>query len=130
MDGFMIAFLFFLGTIFLSRWLSDRANKALDQQKKAELVDLFSNTRLASFGILAVIILVFFGSIKFQWVDPFVSYLLYTVAIVTFLVISSLQSVRKLRSANFPEAFIRSFLLSTLVRFIGLIVFFAITGYY
>jgi hypothetical protein len=50
MDNFMIAFVIVLVTMFVARTINEKATKKLDQGKKAELIDLFSNSRIYTTG--------------------------------------------------------------------------------
>jgi hypothetical protein len=130
MDTFIISFTLLLGVVFLSRMINEKANKKLDQTKKAELVDLFSSSRIYSFGALIVIIIMFFLSLRFDLIDPFVTYLIYIFLAITYMIITGLYSYKILRKNNFPDSYIRSYLLSTTIRFIGLVTFFATMNYY
>jgi divalent metal cation (Fe/Co/Zn/Cd) transporter len=129
MDNFIIAFILLLGVVFISRMINEKANKKLDQAKKAELIDLFSSTRIYSFGVLIVIIILFFLSLRFNLLDPFITYLIYIFLVIAYLIITGLNSFRLLKKNNFPDSFIKSYLISTTIRFLGLIIFFVIMKY-
>ncbi len=122
----MIAILVILGIMFLSRTLNENANKKLDQDKKAELVDLFSKDRIFNFGILIIIVLIFFINIKLNLIDPILNYGIYIGSILTFLTVSTFLSFKKLKKNNFPDSYIRSYITITTIRFLGIVIFFAI----
>jgi len=126
MDNFMIAFLILLGLIFLSRFVSEKANKHLDSNKKAELIDLFSKVRIYTYGILIGIIGLFFASLKFNWIDPQITYIIYVVSIFIFIIATSYFSYDKLKKNGFPNTYIKFYLISTSIRFLGLIIFIAL----
>ncbi|WP_028980201.1 hypothetical protein [Sporocytophaga myxococcoides] len=126
MDYGMIAILVILGIMFLSRTLNENANKKLDQDKKAELVDLFSKDRIFNFGILIIIVLIFFINIKLNLIDPILNYGIYIGSILTFLTVSTFLSFKKLKKNNFPDSYIRSYITITTIRFLGIVIFFAI----
>jgi hypothetical protein len=123
MDNFMIAVILFIAIIFLSRIINERATKKLSQEKKAELIDLFSKSRIYSMGILIAIIIFYFASLKLQIVDPNVAVGVYFVLILTFLVITGYQSFNKLKGNNFPDSYIKSHLLSTTIKLLGFVLF-------
>ncbi|MCO4294098.1 hypothetical protein NF867_14640 [Solitalea sp. MAHUQ-68] len=129
MDDFMIAIVLLLVTTFISRTISEKATKKLDQIKKAELIDLFSNGRIYAFGILIGIVVLFFLSTKFNLLDPLIAYIIYIVSILVFLIVTSIISYRKLKANDFPGTYIKSYLLSTSLRFIGFVIFFTMIKY-
>ncbi len=126
MDYGMIAILVILGIMFLSRTLNENANKKLDQDKKAELVDLFSKDRIYNFGILIIIILIFFINIKLNLIEPFLNYGIYIASILIFMTVSTYLSFKKLKKNNFPDSYIKSYITVTTIRFLGIVIFFAI----
>jgi len=126
MDRFMIAFLLVLGLIFLSRIINEKANKKLTTEKKLELYDLFSKNRIYTFGILIGIIILFFASMKFSLLDPTTSFILYIFLVLSFLAISGYSSYKKLKEHDFPDFYIKSYLLTTSIRFLGIVIFFAL----
>lgn len=126
MDYGMIAILVILGIMFLSKTLNENANKKLDQDKKAELVDLFSKDRIYNFGILIIIILIFFINIKLNLIEPFLNYGIYIASILIFMTVSTYLSFKKLKKNNFPDSYIKSYITVTTIRFLGIVIFFAI----
>lgn len=122
----MIAILVMLGIMFLSRTLNENANKKLDQDKKAELVDLFSKDRIYNFGILIIIISIFFINIKLNLIDQYLNYGIYIGSVVIFMIVSTYLSFRKLKKNNFPDSYIKSYITVTTIRFLGIVIFFAI----
>jgi hypothetical protein len=128
-DNLMIAFVLLLGCIFASRTISIRATKKLDQDKKALLMDLFSGVGIYTYGILIGIIVLFFISLRFHLIDPFITYIIYIVSLLGFIIILSYFSYSKLKKNNFPDSYIKSYLISTSLRLLGLVIFFAILQY-
>lgn len=122
----MIALLVILGIMFLSRTLNENANKKLDQDKKAELVDLFSKDRIYNFGFLIIIVLIFFINMKLNLIDPFLNYGIYIGSVLIFMAVSTYLSFKKLKKNNFPDSYIKSYITVTTIRFLGIVIFFAI----
>jgi len=60
----MISLGLMMGFLFISKMIIGRANKKLDSNKKAELVDLFSQNGKFAFGLLIIIIGGFLRSYK------------------------------------------------------------------
>lgn len=124
MDNFTISFLGLLGCILISRAINEKAIKKLDQDKKSTLIDLFSNGSSYRLGILIGIVVLYFLSLKFNLMKPTMTYIIYIVLLLIFMIISSYGAYKKLKENNFPDSYINSYLLSTTIRFMGLIVFF------
>lgn len=120
----MIAFILLLGSTFLARTINDRANKNLNQDQKVALIDLFSNSRIYTFGLLIGIVALYFIGLRFNLLDPAILSSLYIMAMVLFILTTSVVSYRKLKANGFPYTYTRSYITSTTVRFIGMIVFF------
>lgn len=125
----MISFIVLLVFIFISRAIGEKANKQLDQSKKAELIDLFSKSRIYTFGTLIVIILFFFASIRFQLIDPVITFVIYIILVLGYFIVVAILSYRKLKQNNFPDSYIKLYLITTTLRLFGLVVFFLILNY-
>lgn len=123
MDNMIIAFIVFLGFIFAARYLGEKANKKLDTEKKAELIDLFSKGRVLTFGILIGILLLFYANSKFNIIDHEYSFTLYIASLFGYIIITAYFSYKKLKQNNFPDSYINIYILSTVVRFAGLGIF-------
>ncbi|MFK7811252.1 MAG: hypothetical protein AB8B59_02085 [Maribacter sp.] len=122
MDHTIIAFLIFIVAIFISRVINQKANKKLDANKKAELVDLFSKKGLYTFGILIIIIAFYLGNLKFQWINPSIANSTYFIILILFILISRYIDFKKLRDYDFPNNYIKMYLLSSTIRFVGLVI--------
>lgn len=123
MDHFMLAFLLLIGSIFLSRYVNDRAIQKLEQDKKAQLVDLFSNRRNYSTFILFGIVALFFAVIHFNWLDAFLTYVIYALSIIVYMVVNGYRSYQQLKQLQFPDFYIRAYLPSTFIRFASIVIF-------
>ena len=126
MDNFMISFMVLLVFIFGTRIISEKANKKLSVEKKAELIDLFSNTRTRTFGLIILIIGLYFLALKFQILPPSLTMALYLILLLAFIGYNTVAAQRKLKENDFPDEFIKSYLLTSTLRFIGILIFFAI----
>lgn len=124
MDNFMISFIILLCSTFLSRIINERANKKLSQEHKIALMDLFSSSRIYTSGLLIVITVAYFTGVRSNIVSPTILSSLYIISMTLFIIITSIQSYKKLKANDFPDNYTRSYITSTTVRFIGMIVFF------
>lgn len=128
-DNFMIGFVMLLVSVFASRTINDRANKNLDQTKKAELIDLFANVRILNFAVLIAIVVLFYLSIRFELVDPTIAWIAYFVSISAYIIVNGISAYRKLKLNGFSDSYIKSYLIATSVRVLGIVIFFAIVRF-
>lgn len=123
MDNFIAAFILMLGLNFIAQFINSKALKKLDDEKKLLLIDLFAASRINTFAVLFGIIVLFLLNLKFQLINPRISLLIYLFLLITFIIITSSMAYKKLKANAFSDDFIRSYILSTSVRFLGLIFF-------
>lgn len=123
MDNFIAAFILMLGLNFIAQFITTKALKKLDEEKKLLLIDLFAASRINTFAVLFGIIVLFLLNLKFQLINPRVSLLIYLFLLITFIIVTSNMAYKKLKANAFSDDFIRSYILSTSVRFLGLIFF-------
>jgi len=109
----------FVVTILLSRYINSKAIKKLSMEKKAKLIDTFSGFSVWSIVPLLVII----GGFYFA-VDYMGNYLLY---LALLLLVSSVYVIglqvyiyKKLKNMDYPMSYIKQYILSVVVRFVGL----------
>jgi hypothetical protein len=123
---YIAAILIWLGMTFLSRRVNDKANKILDIDKKAALVYLASGNKTFSLVSVIGIVVLFFLCIKNEWLNPILSYVLYFVLLISSFIISSYLILKKLQEHQYPDAYIKSYLISAGLRGLGIALFVAI----
>jgi predicted permease len=101
----MIGMIFLLVAILVSSAMNKKANLKLSEEKKAELITLFSAGKNAKYIILVAILCLYFINLKFY---------------------SARESFKKLKENDFPETYIRTYLMATALRFIGIAGFFVL----
>jgi hypothetical protein len=112
----------FIGFIILSRYINNQAIKKLSTQKKAELLDGFGN-----FSVWAVVpLFLMMGGFYFaiDYIENnFVLYLsLFFLIIGIYVVGIQVYIYKKLKKMDYPISYIKQYILSVLVRFLGLFV--------
>lgn len=130
MDNFMIAILVLLVSSFAGRRINQKASEKLNDEQKAKLVTLFSKSGLYRFGVLIVVLALYFLNIKFKWIDLGIAIFVFAIFVLTFLAGTAYVTYKKLKENSFPEEYITKNLLSTLIRILGLIMFFTILYYF
>jgi hypothetical protein len=129
MDSNIIAIFLLLLIIYATRTIIGISNKKLEQSKKAELVDLFSKARIFTFGILILIIALYVLSLKLRWFEPIIIYIGYGILVFLYVILTSILSYKKLKNNNFPDFYIKSYILTTSIRILGLIFFFILAEF-
>ena len=129
MENYVTAFIILLGAIFISRIFTERGNKYLDAEKKSGLLDLFSKDRTYGLGILFGIIILYVVVINYNLLPFILTTILYFVLISIFLFVSTYRSWILLRKHNYPNEYIRLYLIATAISLGGMIIFFALIFY-
>jgi len=129
MDNVTIAFIILFVSMFGSSMIQAKSLKDLDQDKKVTLIELFSKSRFYFLGILLAILLLFFCSIKFQWLAPSIAASIYIVVLVLYFIASSYLAYKKLKEHGFSDVYIRSYLLSSGLRLVGLSIFLLLVNF-
>lgn len=124
MTGYIIGLIILLISIYASRAINNNATQKLNDQKKVLIVDLFSKGSSTAFVILIGLIVLFFLSLKFHWLNPTATYVYYFTAIISYLGVTSYISFKKLKENDFPNGFIQAYLMSSVVRIVGMTLFF------
>lgn len=124
MDNSIIGFIVFIAAYVIGRLVGERGLKKLTEEERGRLLGGFSKYRV--FSLLGVIVLVVIHySFRALAPDSRAAGLpFFVVALVFYLLLSSLYSYRKLKSLGMPDAYINNFLLSTLIQYAGIFVFF------
>lgn len=116
--GFVVAYI-------ASRVVRERALKRLSTEQKARLLDAFSGYRTYFMSAAVGLPLLYFLAIKL-W--PSIQSILTPIFFVLFglmLVLMTWLSFRKLKALNLPNDYIRSFLVSSGIEYLGIAFLFA-----
>ena len=118
-----------IGVVFglISRAINYKATKKLDQDKKAKLFDLFYGTGFYNTVIWIGLTILFFISIKFQLIDKLTAYVIYIISFLGFIVITNYISFRKLQRNNFQYSYIKPYIISKSLGFLGILLFLTIS---
>ena len=122
-DKYMIGLLVFLLFILFARMLNERANKKLSIEKKAELVDVFSQYRIITFAVMIVILLAYFLMLKTELFSPTVIMIVYIGLLVAYISGYTFLAYKKLKNHDFPGAYIKTYLQSAVIRMSGIVMF-------
>jgi hypothetical protein len=123
---FIIAVVAFLGSIFGSRMVMDKAGHKLDTAQKAALIDLTARERKTGMFILLAMVVVFLAVMYLKLFDYRIASIVYFCGFGAYMIAMSVVTFRKLQQQNYPADYLKSFKLSTLIRVSGIVFFFII----
>lgn len=121
---FEISISIFIIALIISKVLSEKALKELPEKKKIELVDKFSNMRI--YSILSIFIVL--GGLYYAVKNTDINskqliYLYYSFPFI-YMLITQTYIYKKLLHLDFPQSYIKKFILSQIVIAIGIIILF------
>jgi len=124
MENVFYGIIIWLLCVFGSTFIYNRAMKQLTTEKKGELLERFSKFR--SYSLLAVIVIavVYFLMIRQQVFDYRTLTIYYFVAFIAYLIFVNYYAYNMMKKYAFDPGFIRLYILSIVLRFVGLIIFF------
>ncbi len=121
MDPLIYVFVPVFIAIIASRTITERANKHLDQEQKAGLVDLFSEMRTQGVWIIVGLIVVFFANMKFKFIPANIALSVYFFVLVAYMILLGTRSNKILRENNYPREYIKMYLLASSIRLAGIL---------
>src|SRR5438874_2437971 len=111
--------------IIISRIIMEKALKHLSSDEKARLVDAFSRYRIYNYAAVLVLMVLYLASTKYFLRFNFIITPLFFISFLVVTSILSLLSYRKLKALNIPAGYIRSYLISLGIQYVGIGVLFA-----
>lgn len=126
MQEHLIALMILLVFVFGSRQMMTKAMNKLTSSQKADLVDIFSKSNLFNYAVLILLLGLFFMNMQYQYTSKQTNLILYLSSITVYIIVSSYSAYKKLTAAELPKDYIKAYLISTALRTIGLVIFFAL----
>jgi small-conductance mechanosensitive channel len=116
----LFGFLVFVAAVIISRVIMERALKPLSSDEKARLVDAFSGQRIYRYVVMFALMIAYFVVTRFAPQLYAISSLIFIIALMVVTTILSAFSYRKLKSLNLPSDYIRSYLISLAIQYMGI----------
>ena len=123
----MLSFLILIGSVFLARVVNEKANKTLAPIQKAALIDLFASNRTLYFGLMILLIGFYFAVLKWNLLPIIWTMIGYFTLLILSLTVNAYLAYRKLNANGFPKTYIRLYLASSSIRFVGILLFIGLT---
>ena len=117
----------FISAYIISRIISESSLRKLSIEQKAILLDAFSSYRIYSLIGVFVIVVSYLLASYFLWqYDRFVTPFFFGL-IILVLIFNSIFAYNKLRTLDLPGGYLRTFWLSAVIQYIGVIFLFVPT---
>ncbi|MGH9752182.1 MAG: hypothetical protein ACREA2_05305 [Blastocatellia bacterium] len=115
----LLVIVILFSAIVISRIITERALKRLNSEDKARLLDSFSGYRIFNSALLLGVFIIWFVADKYS---PHWRSTLTIIFALSFLGVSaaiSILSYRKMKGLNLPAGYIKSYLLSLAIQYLG-----------
>src|SRR5690348_11520350 len=119
MSNLTILMLVFFVLIFTSMFITNNANKKLDQEKRAGLISLFSRQRMITFGLLIALKALYYVNTAYSLIDLKTASTVYFVVILVTFIISGYANYRTLKNNGYPAFYIKSYILAFVIRMLA-----------
>lgn len=119
----MVGIIVIVLTVIVARYAQNQALKEIDVEFKAKLVDLFSGFNKFSIVFLIGIMLIYYWVVNENYLNPFLLTVLFFTTLFVYMVIQAVNTYNRLKKNDFPKEFIQKYMLSSLIRAIGMIAF-------
>lgn len=111
----------FISAYIISRIISEGSLRKLSIEQKGMLLDAFSGYRIYSLVAVFIVVVSYLLSTYFFWqYDKFLTPFFFSL-ILAVLLLNSLFAYRKLRTLSLPGSYLKTFWLSAIIQYIGLI---------
>jgi hypothetical protein len=107
---------------FIGRLINEKSYKLLTVNKKAQLVDIFAKSRIYGSVFIVFIIVMLFVLPYFHILDTNRTLIIYIVYLFVYSILISIYSIKKLRKNDYKKEFIRLYIISSIIKFIGIAV--------
>ncbi len=110
----------FAALYIASRVIGERALRRLSQEEKARLIDSFSSFRIFSAVIVLLFVVIFLAAENYLTDLSAAIRLGFPAAIFLLLIVLSFATYKKLKSLNVSESYIRTYLITLFLQYLGL----------
>jgi hypothetical protein len=122
-----ISIIILFAAIILSKIISEKALKQLSPEQKISILDSFSKMRMYNLIPLVLILGFFFFAEKIFHFNGFIPYILFLVAILSFMMVIQVVSLKKLKTLQLPDKYMKKYFSSQLIILLGFIAWIGIS---
>lgn len=124
MDICLLSLFVLLVFVFAARAILNGANSELSDNEREKLIDLFTWSGICNISRLILMLVLFFLSMNIKYISLPVSLSIYISAIGVLLFTSCSKACKKLKDAHFSQKYIKAYIIATILRTTGLVLFF------
>jgi len=124
MDPVIISFILLFITVTASRIIAIRGMALLKRKEQQQLMDVFKTYRLWNLVAMFGFAIATLGLMNYSPANKLVLAYSFFIAVMILLSVIAYKSVQELRGFNFNEKYIKTFIISNVVRATGIGVFF------
>lgn len=123
MENFIISIIPFLILYAIGSRMEQKSRIKLNSNKREQLSEIFSRHKIIIYLVSIIPLILVTIGILFELIEKNLGFKIYTVFVIVLLVLLRLLNSKILKLKNYPESYITSYLKSTTVIFVGLIVY-------
>lgn len=128
MNNAFLGLICFIAALFGGRYINERALRKLDKDESASLVQGLSRYRLISLAGVILFVVAYFVFRGYADSSGISAFTAFAVILVLYMLAGTAFVYLKLKRMNINENYINSYLLSTAVQYLGLIIYFGLAG--
>ena len=121
MNGTFIGIIILFAAFCVSRLMMTEAGKRLDDSMKLKLFGVFSRRNNYATIFVLTVIVIYFGAMQFMPDKIVLFSAIYSIVIVAYLLFRFASNYRKLKQLEMPAGYMKSFLFSYGVLFLGVL---------
>jgi len=122
-ENFIISIIPFLILYAIGSRMEQKSRIKLNSNKREQLSEIFSRHKIIIYLVSIIPLILVTIGILFELIEKNLGFKIYTVFVIVLLVLLRLLNSKILKLKNYPESYITSYLKSTTVIFVGLIVY-------
>lgn len=121
---FLLGLLIFFGFLFISRVFNLKALNTLTNEEKGKMISNLQGIQKYYLIPLVLIIFLMFMMTKFTDIQSNKLFVFYFFILAIYLVVINIYVFKKLNQLNFKKEFTKNFVISKILNYIGMSIFF------
>lgn len=121
---FLLGMVIFFGFLFIGRVFNMKAFNSLSNEEKGQMVSVLQGLQKYYLLPIIIIVIAMYLISKMKIMTPEILFIFYFIIIAIYLVCINVFVYKKLSSLHFKNDFNKNFVISKILNYIGLAVFF------
>lgn len=123
MNNFILPIIALIGTMILSRSITEKAMRFLSDEQKEQLTEMYRSQRKVGMIAILVIVGLYFALMELQSVPTVTITIIYVALVIVFIGAQGVLANKKLKALEFPAEFVKAHIQSTVFRALGVVLF-------